>query len=303
MSDTPQQAGAEISAEFARCYGEFWGNRWPQLWASLKTAELRVARPNAFSDGRLDLQTWRQELGKIEGPPHDLSGLRGTEGLLSYYIMDPASVYAAKALNVRPGDMVLDMCAAPGGKSLVLIEAIKDGLGEVLLNEVSMPRRERLKKVVQQYVDRTVRNRIRLTGKDGGKFALTHADFFDRILVDAPCSGEKHMLENAQERENWTPQRSKSLAQRQYALLTGALEALKPGGQLVYSTCTISRWENEGVVERLLNKKGDRIELLPWPDLPEGGESAAIGPYGHGFYFLPDAAGFGPIFVARFRKR
>lgn len=296
---------SEISVEFQTTYGAFWGDRWPTLWAALQAPELRLARVNAFSDESLRLPPWRDDvpgLLRLDRPSHEVSAQRGAEGLLSYYIMDPASVFAARALGVEPDDQVLDMCAAPGGKSLVLIEALSHGQGEILLNEPSMPRRERLKKVVQQYVDRDVRNRVRLTGKDGGKFALTHKNTFDRILVDAPCSGEAHLLENAEERERWTPQKSKGLAQRQYALLTAALEALKPGGVLVYSTCTISKWENEGVVERFLAKKGDRIESMGI-EIPEGGEHVSVPGGGEGVYFLPDRAGFGPIFMSKFKKK
>lgn len=295
----------EISALFQETYGAFWGERWPALWNALSEKELRVARMNRFSTGALPLPAWRTDapgLFTLERPAAEISAARGPEGLLAYYIMDPASVFAARALEVGPDDTVLDLCAAPGGKSLVLIEALADGTGEILLNEPSMPRRERLKKVVQQYVDRGVRDRVRLTGKDGGKFALTHKESFERILVDAPCSGEAHLLENTEERERWTPQKSKGLAQRQYALLTAALEALKPGGTLVYSTCTVSKWENEGVVERFLAKKGDRIEGIGCV-VPEGGERVEIAGGGEGIYFLPDRAGFGPIFMSRFKRK
>lgn len=305
--------GSEISPAFQDTYGAFWGERWPRLWAALQAPGARVARANAFSRGAGELALWRGEtsaphggdapgLFRVDDAAAEVGARRGPEGLLSYYIMDPASVFAARALEVGPDDAVLDMCAAPGGKSLVLIEALAGGVGEILLNEPSMPRRERLKKVVQQYVARDVRDRVRLTGKDGGKFALTHRGAFDRILVDAPCSGEAHLLENSEERARWTPQKSKGLAQRQYALLTAALEALKPGGVLVYSTCTVSKWENEGVVEKFLRKKGDRVAGFALGEVPAGGERVAIEGGGEGVYFLPDGAGCGPIFMSRFRK-
>lgn len=298
-------AGTEISPEFADTYGAFWGARWPELWSALQKHELRVARASAFSSSSLTLTPWRNEvpgLFQVESGSAPLSAQRGPEGLLSYYVMDPASVFVARALDVQPDDQVLDLCAAPGGKSLILIEALAAGRGEIILNEPSMARRERLKKVVQQYVDRGTRDRVRLSGKDGGKFALSHAETFDRILVDAPCSGEAHLLENAEERKRWSPQKSKGLAQRQYALLTAALEALKPGGEVVYSTCTISKWENEGVVEKFLRKKGERIESVG-VSVPEGGENVMTEAGGRGVYFLPDRAGFGPIFMAKFRKK
>lgn len=294
----PAETG--LSEDFQQFYREFWGERWPQLLRALRGPDMQVARKNRFADIVPAARPWRPDEGQLYSVEDRslVDALRGSEGLLAYYVMDPASVYVARCVDVRPHDQVLDMCAAPGGKSLVLIEALAEGQGQILLNEVSMPRRERLKKVVQQYVDREVRARVRLTGKDGGKFALSHPEYFDRILVDAPCSGEKHLLENATELAQWNRKRSKGLAQRQYALLTGALEALKPGGRLVYSTCSVSKLENEQVVERFLAKKSDRIELDPVDVGAFGGENVN----GMG-YFLPDHCGFGPLFVACFRKR
>lgn len=293
------------STLFHEFYQEFWGERWPALWASLAQPEVRVARRNQFSAGQMPLNLWRPESpmpikqwGLIDAHSEGVEAVRGPEGLLSYYIMDPASIFVAQALECQPDDVVLDMCAAPGGKSLILIEALASGAGKIILNELSMPRRERLKKVVQQFVDREVRNRVHLGGKDGGRFALTHPGQFDRILLDAPCSGERHLLQNSKELEQWSPQRSKGLVKRQYGLLTGALEALKPGGSLVYSTCSISKIENEGVIEKFLAKKAGRVEQVGFNGLPAEAEVLPSG----AVYFLPDRCGYGPIFMAKFLK-
>src|SRR5690606_34191383 len=122
-------------------------------------------------------------------------------------IMDPASVMVARALEAQSGDRVLDMCAAPGGKSLILIEALKED-GQIFCNDLSPERRERLKKVIQQYVPRDVRNRVWVTGKDGVQFGLKEPESFDRVLLDAPCSGERHILENATAQAEWSPRRT-----------------------------------------------------------------------------------------------
>ena len=122
------------------------------------------------------------------------------------------------------------------------------------------------------------------------------------ILIDAPCSGERHLLETPKELAEWTVSRMKKLAQRQYALLTAGLLALKPGGKLVYSTCSIASLENDGVIETLLKKKED-FQILQ-EDLPQ----AILQQIGrpektkHGFLFLPDQCGIGPIYFCVLRK-
>lgn len=209
--------------------------------------------------------------------------------------MDPASVVAARALQVQAGDRVLDMCAAPGGKTLILAEALREE-GEITANEISAARRERLKKVIQQYIPRNIRDRVWVTGKDGGLLAVQNREKFDRVLLDAPCSGERHLLANKAEMTEWTLKRSSKLAQRQYALLTGAIEAAKVGGRIVYSTCSISPLENDGVIRRILEKKKDRIQVLGY--IPEiESEKTDFGQQ-----YLPDRCGFGPLYFSVLEK-
>lgn len=220
---------------------------------------------------------------------------RNADDLLNIYIMDPASVFVAKALEVQAGDRVLDMCAAPGGKSLVLIESLQEA-GEIFCNDLSPERRERLKKVIQHYVPRNIRDRVWVTGKDGVQFGLKEPDSFDRILLDAPCSGERHILENTQAQNEWSPRRTEHLATRQYSLLSAALLAVKSGGRIVYSTCSISPTENDDVIRKLLKKKKDAVKLLEAP-LGVGGEHTEFG-----VAFMPDHCGFGPLYFAVLEK-
>lgn len=292
---------APVSSEsFQNFYREQWGERWAGLDQSLRQAETQVARRNHFADVSVEgLRPFGPEFAHCFEPNDSLRRElpRGSEGLLGFYLMDPASVWIARALNVQPDDVVLDLCAAPGGKSLCLIEALASGSGEILANEPSPGRRERLMKVIQQYVPRDVRERVRVTGKEGGLFSKSHPETFDRILVDAPCSGERHLLENQKEMTVWSPSRSKRLAQEQYALLSGALEALKLGGTIVYSTCALSHLENDAVLEKFLKKKGDRADVTELP-LPDGAERTR-----YGVQFLPDRLGYGPLFAAQIVKR
>lgn len=262
------------------------GDRWSALQSALLSPEKQVARANTFLPGK---SHWLESFDFKEIP-------RSESGLLEYYVMDPASIFAALALEVQDGDVVLDMCAAPGGKSLILAEALKTD-GELTANELSETRRDRLKKVIQQYVPRDVRDRVWVTGKDGGKFALTHKDKYDRILIDAPCSGERHLLETPKELEEWKPSRSEKLAQRQYALLTAALLACKSSGRIVYSTCAVSNLENDLVIDRLLKKKEGDFQVLPATIPCEGAELTK-----HGVQIWPDKTGWGPIYYAVLQK-
>lgn len=213
------------------------------------------------------------------------------------YRLDRASILAAEALQVKAGDLVLDLCAAPGGKALILAE--KMGVtGSLVANELSSARRMRLKDVVAQHVPEALRNRIQVTNFDGNQFGLKRKEAFDRILLDAPCSSEQHLLEEDPTQLDWKESRTKQLAMRQYSLLCSALLALKKGGTLVYSTCSISPLENDGVVGRLLTKKKNEVELdREVSDLIDYEKTE------FGFQIFPDlASGIGPIYFARLKK-
>ena len=212
------------------------------------------------------------------------------------YRMDAASIIAARALAVKAGDQVLDLCAAPGGKTLILAESI-GSTGLLVANELSSARRLRLKEVVDSHVPADVRSKIQITSFDGNQFGLKKPNTFDRILLDAPCSSEQHLLEDDPIQKDWKESRTKQLAMRQYSLLCSALLALKPGGTMVYSTCSISPLENDGVIERLLSRKEGQVALdLESPDFTF--EKTKFG-----VQIFPDHhEGVGPIYFSRLKK-
>ena len=121
-------------------------------------------------------------------------------------------------------------------------------------------------------------------------------DTFDRVLLDAPCSSERHVLKNENELAKWGPKRTKKLATIQYGLLCSALLSCKPGGTIVYSTCSLSPLENDNIIEKLLKKKGDQVELSNLPvdyfDQTEFGQIS-----------LPHRHKIGPIYMARLKKK
>jgi 16S rRNA C967 or C1407 C5-methylase (RsmB/RsmF family) len=287
---------------FYKHFEAIFGPRWGDLFEALKKPEKQVARRNRLSSAAPvpDLEDAAKTHPDLRdcywvSPENPRQPERTPEELLNFYIMDPASVIVARALEVREGDRVLDMCAAPGGKTLILIEGLT-GAGEIFANDLSPERRERLKKVIQQYVPRDVRNRVWVTGKDAVQFGLREAASYDRVLLDAPCSGERHVLESKKAQEEWSPRRGENLAIRQYSLLSAAWLAVKPGGRIVYSTCTINPEENDGVIHKLLKKKKEQVRLLP-PETHSLGEKTE-----YGVSFLPDRCGFGPLYYSVIEK-
>jgi 16S rRNA C967 or C1407 C5-methylase (RsmB/RsmF family) len=246
-------------------FSKIYGERWETLYPALRMESEKVSR-NCFSGH-------------------------------ATYVLDPASIRAAEALQVKPGQQVLDLCAAPGGKALILAEAL-GGKGSLIANELSSIRRRRLKEVMDSHVPAPLRAGIQITGFDGNQFGLKRKNTFDRILLDAPCSSERHLIEENAEVPDWKESRTRQLALRQYSLICAALLALKPGGKLIYSTCSISPHENDGVIERVLKKKGDSVGLdRDTSDLSD------LERTGFGYQIFPDlGAGAGPIYFSRLIK-
>lgn len=219
------------------------------------------------------------------------------EGLSLPYHLDSASVVAARALRLPEAGLVLDACAAPGGKSLVLASQMGAGV-RLLSNELSSDRRRRLSGVLDAHLPAHVRQRVTVSGFDaaaaGGR--PSERGRFAAVLLDAPCSSERHVLRDQAALDAWTPARIKFLARRQWSLLSSAFLLLSSGGSLVYATCALSPEENDGPVERLLAKYGDAVRLDPL-DEPRAETTR------YGVQFLPDRAGrAGPLYIARISK-
>ncbi len=179
-----------------------------------------------------------------------------------YYIQEPSAQSAAALLDARPGERVLDLCAAPGGKS-TQIAACMAGRGILVCNEIHPARA----KILSENVERLgVRNAV-VTNETPDRLADRFPGFFDRILVDAPCSGEGMFRKNDAACGEWSTENVKLCAERQDAILNTAHAMLRPGGTLCYSTCTFAPAENEGSVSRFLHAHRDmRMEKLPCPE-------------------------------------
>lgn len=284
---------------FQDYFQSIYGDRWAKIFNALQVKNKSIYRKNKFADfSSLKLHQVQQSSffknSYIESADSDqaLTTLTDDHNLSLFYKMDPASQFVAEALDVTPDSKVLDMCAAPGGKSLILAEAL-NGTGEFIANEISKDRRERLNRVVHQYVPHDFRQNTFVKGLDGNQYGLRYPDYFDFVLCDAPCSGERHLVENEKEFNQWTLNRSKNLAIRQFSLLSSAWLSCRLEGRIVYSTCSISPVENDGVVKKLVKRRHVKIERPVALDMHSFIEKTEFG-----YQILPDTLGFGPMYFS-----
>lgn len=173
----------------------------------------------------------------------------------AFYVQEPSATSAVTMLDVREGDYVLDLCAAPGGKS-TQIGAKLNGTGLLWSNEIVRNRAN----ILLSNIERMGISNAVVSNCRPDELCKRLENRFDRILVDAPCSGEGMFRKNDAERE-WSVEHVKSCAARQLLILNSAKNALKNGGYMVYSTCTFSKEENEGVISRFLAENPD-FELV-----------------------------------------
>ena len=166
-----------------------------------------------------------------------------------YYIQEPSAMFPAGILRPSPAENVLDLCAAPGGKTMQLAAFMK-GAGFLLANEINADRAKALVKNVEMYG----LNNVMVTNESSGKLAGKFKGFFDKILVDAPCSGEGMFKKDENAIKSWEKYKCRHCAELQEEILEDANEMLKPGGCLAYSTCTFSPLENECVISNFINK-------------------------------------------------
>ena len=174
-----------------------------------------------------------------------------------YYLQEPSAMTPAAMLPVMPGDRVLDLCAAPGGKSTELGARLK-GRGMLVSNDISYSRARALLKNLELA---GVPN-ICVTSESPEKLAEVWPEFFDKILVDAPCSGEGMFRRDEDMVKDWTAHGPSYYAPIQRQIAVQAVRMLKPGGILLYSTCTFSRIEDEGNIEYILEHY-PQMELCP----------------------------------------
>jgi 16S rRNA C967 or C1407 C5-methylase (RsmB/RsmF family) len=385
-------------AAFDKHFGAAYGARWPTLRTALLAPVEHVAWANPFAAsvdvlpvfgsaawhphqhvsgtslmardgaGEADEPVAMPEAVPVPARPANFH-LDANGELQSHYALDGASPLPALALAPRPGHRVLDLCAAPGGKSLVLAGQIFSGAFEregnrgatappvdahpeaedgtvavsprslLISNDRSGPRRARLRRVIEEFVPRALlrepaelpvstwaaeRAAERGGGGGVGAAAVTGIDAaqwgrgpaappwstvaFDRILVDAPCSSERHFLHGEGGADAvWSRARLKRDATLQKSILHNAARMLAVGGRLVYSTCSLAEEENDGVVSKLLANKRHGAGLVSADALAglAGLETLVAGAQRTklGVLMLPDRSRFGPLYWAVIERR
>ncbi len=232
-------------------------NEWEAFFACYKNKPYKGVRLNPLKGGMSALKSllsflkeqvaWEEngyytDEEKLGASPYHFAGL--------FYSQEPSAMCAAPLLETKAGEKVLDLCSAPGGKGTQLACAM-DGKGLIVLNEPISSRA----KILSQNVERMgVKNAV-VTNEYPEALAKRFVGYFDKILVDAPCSGEGMFRKNAEEAlAEWSEENVAMCAKRQASILDCATQMLKKGGRLVYSTCTFSEAEDEGQVRDYLQK-------------------------------------------------
>ena len=199
-----------------------------------------------------------QELHPGKSPYHEAG---------AYYIQEPSAMAPAAYLDAQPGEKILDLCAAPGGKSTQIAGAMR-GQGLLISNEIH-PARAR---ILSENIERMGISNAIVTNMAPAELSAHFPLFFDRIMVDAPCSGEGMFRKNEQACEEWSPENVQICAARQQEILACAASMLRPGGRMVYSTCTFAPEENEGTISRFLEQH-PQFHIVPvkkYPGMADG---------------------------------
>ena len=184
-----------------------------------------------------------------------------------YYIQEPSAMAPAAYLDAQPGEKILDLCAAPGGKSTQIAAAMR-GEGLLISNEIHPARA----KILSENIERMGIRNAMVTNESPQSLAKVFEAYFDRIMVDAPCSGEGMFRKNADACDEWSPENVTLCAERQAEILECAASMLRPGGRMVYSTCTFAPEENEGTISQFLAKhpEFEIADVMHYPQMSSG---------------------------------
>ncbi|MFW5630392.1 MAG: RsmF rRNA methyltransferase first C-terminal domain-containing protein [Acetivibrio ethanolgignens] len=248
-------------------YTAFLSSYDEKKWQSLRINTLKAKKENFLSEKKFSLEpvAWCEAgyyYGDGEQPgkhPYHEAGV--------YYIQEASAMAPGTYLEAQPGERILDLCAAPGGKS-TQAACMLQGEGLLVCNEIHPARA----KILSENIERMgVRNAL-VTNETPQTLEKAFPLYFDRILVDAPCSGEGMFRKNEEARQEWSPVNVELCARRQQEILQCASNMLKPGGRLVYSTCTFAPLENENIVGWFLKNHPDFTikEVKKWDGMAAG---------------------------------
>ncbi|KAJ1634332.1 S-adenosyl-L-methionine-dependent methyltransferase [Pavlovales sp. CCMP2436] len=295
----PKQRPLEVvAAEYDAHFERQFGGRWPALRSALLSPVEHACLLNKYCT-----ESAAPSLGDAEKVPLTLPCYRrrgqgfppaqaDATGLLAFHLLDAASLLAVEALGVTPGDNVLDVCAAPGGKAVAILQLLDLSHGQLSCNDSSANRCNRLRRVLGQTLPREHSFAVKVTQHDA-TVQSSFARLFNAILVDAPCSSDRYVLQNVDELLRWTHQTPAKNAHIQFKLLCSALQAARSPSVVVYTTSALDSCENDGVVAAVLKRFPERVRVRPTTQQPFG-EPTPLG----GWICLPDTAdGWGPCYL------
>jgi len=197
----------------------------------------------------------------------------------AYYIQEPSAMMVVDLLDVDENDKVLDLCAAPGGKTTHLAMKMSNK-GLIVANEISSTRVKALSENVERM---GIRNCV-VTNEDSNKFVNKFSGYFTKVILDAPCSGLGMVRKNEKSKEDWSMDKVNSLIDIQKELIMNAYNCLEEGGVLSYSTCTFTKEENEEIIQYLLDNTNASILPIDYDDcISEGLIKGTIRLYPHKF--------------------
>jgi NOL1/NOP2/sun family putative RNA methylase len=210
------------------------------FWIDYRVDEKNEGKGEEGSESKKEERVKRYDIGNV------------LEHMLGYiYVQDAASMIPPVVLLPEPGELVLDMCSSPGSKASQMA-AMMNNTGVLIANDLQGSRLKALGINLQ----RTGVSNVLITQMPGHRFRQLTLKF-DKVLVDAPCSGTGTIRRSLKTLNMWGPHMVKKMAGQQKQLLASGFEALKPGGTIVYSTCTMEPEEDEGVVSWLLSSYPD----------------------------------------------
>jgi len=239
-----------------------------QFWEALAEAPLQAGL--RINPDKTNLNSLLQDISAEFSPlaweengylvlPADGLGKHPYHAAGMYYLQEPSAMAPVSILDPQPGERVLDLCAAPGGKT-TQISTKMSGEGVLIANDPNRHRVQALGRNIERWGTRNVS----ILNETPRRLVDHFGEYFDRVLVDAPCSGEGTFRTHPGEIKKWSPELSQRLAANQDEILWFAGKLVRPGGILLYSTCTFNQLENEGTILRFLENNPDfNLESIP----------------------------------------
>ncbi|CAF0892571.1 unnamed protein product [Brachionus calyciflorus] len=266
-------------------YGSTFGKEWNPMRLALLTERKYTALVNNYSNF-IETNSKLEKLGSInllnflekyhEKNKHDVSNIhipkniniytfdngdtsqypspkQNSDNLMNYYCIDGASLLPIFAMNIQKDDLILDLCSSPGGKTLVMLQTLLPR--NITCRDISQNRLERLVRMIKSYIPENEFKRLINIEMNLPILHKADEDRFDKVLVDVPCTNDRHSL-HTDENNIFSKGRSEeraSISKKQAELLTQGILSCKPNGTIIYSTCSLSPIQNEGVVNAVMN--------------------------------------------------